>query len=242
MRKNLIGLLALTCSNFAAADQTAYPTTLFEIAPQITYVHQSFPINSTPTDFWSGPNAGMTLRFTPIWRGKYPLLIHFGGQRLLEQNGSGITVIGEHMNEKYLWTFGMRMGFYPLETRRVLFTAGFEFNHDAFIRDLTGNQGHLNKVLFPTLALGTSFEWYRTESFSALLDLGFKADFSVPMDVYLVRNGIIVNARLGAKWRTEGLQFSASLLVEPHWMNTTLGDASRMLTAIEFGVGWGNGN
>ena len=227
-----VTLFAALLGGAASADDSGYPMTLYEVAPLISFVQQSFPINNTPTAFWSSANPGAVLRFTPVWRGKYPLFFHLGGVRLVEQNSAGVTVTGEHINEKYLWTFGARFGFFPLQTRRWLLIAGMQFDHEAFIRDLGSNIGHLNKVLFPTLALISSLEWYRGETFSALVDVGFKADFSVPMDVWLSRNGILLSAKLTGRWRLDGYHLFAAAGIEPHWMNTTLGDASRTTVSI----------
>lgn len=242
---SLIALFALSSSLVMAEpapdSSERFPLPLFEVAPSVGFVQQSFPVGGVPTSFWSSGNPGLNLRFNPMWRGKFPLSFQLGGTRVTELNSSGLTVVGEHDNVKYLWNFASRFGFFPLESHRLLISSGIEFNHEAFLRDLGSGQVHLNKVWLQSFVVQGSVEWYRDTRYSSLLDAGVKAIFSLPMDAYLIRNGLVTFGRATLRWKGNGYQVMASLLVENRWQDTTIGKTSQFSTLIEFGFGWGGG-
>jgi hypothetical protein len=148
-------------------------------------------------------------------------------------------VVGEHDNVKYLWNFRSRFGFFPLASRRFLVITGVEFNHEAFLRDLGGQQVHLNKVWLQSFVLGASLEWARERQYAAFIEGGVKGIFSLPMDAYLIRNGLVSYGKASLYWKWERVQLSAAVGVENRWQDTTLGYASQLNTQFELGVGWG---
>lgn len=223
-------------------EEERFPVSLFEFVPQLTFLDQIFPVNSQPTPFRSNANPGASIRFTPIWRDKFPLYFQLRGTQLVEQNDLGIAIDGEHGSLKYIWSFGALFGFRPFPTNRIVFASGLELNHEPFLRDEGGGRVFLNKVLIPTWANVLSLEYFRTERLSALLDLGFKLPFTVPMDLYSVRNGHVISARTGIRYKVNDLTLIASTFIEKRALNTNSGDVWFTNLGFEAGVGWGYGS
>ncbi len=240
----LVAVLLLQSTSMAEPPSDGserYPLSLFEVSPSLGFLQQTFPVNSAPSGFWSSANPGLNLRFNPQWRGKFPIQFQLGGIRVTEQNSNGFVVVGEHDNVKYLWNFGAKFGFFPLDSHRLLVSGGMEFNHEAFLRDLGGGQVHLNKVWLQSLVGSFAFEWLRSPQYSALLEAGMKAVFSLPMDAYLIRNGLVSYAKTSVRWKADSYQVFAGVLVENRWQDTTLGKTSQVNVALELGLGWGGG-
>lgn len=243
MFKKLL-LLGLCCFSIylmgSEEEGDSFPFSLVEVAPQVSFLSQTWPINNLPTAFNSSPNPGGVIRFIPIWRKKFPIFIHFGVTRLIEENTAGVTVNGEHQNLKYIWTFGARFGFRVLP--RWILSTGLEFDHEPFLFDTGGQTAFLNKVLVPTAVLMSSLEWWRTENVSMLLDLGIKGYLTVPMDLYMFRNGLVLHAKAGARWNLgQTFALTTSAYIERRGISASTGDIAMFNFGLEVGIGWGDG-
>jgi hypothetical protein len=236
----LFVLLCFSVESFGedSSEETRFPVSLVEFAPQLSFLYQTFPVAGT--NYYSTWNPGAVIRFTPIWKGRYPIYFYLGGTQLTEQNNAGVTVNGEHGPLKYIWSFGARFGFQPVP--RLTTSIGLEFNHEPYLLDEGNQTVFLNKVLVPAGVIMTTYEGWKTSNFSALIDVGMKAYFSVPMDTWLLRNGLVLLAKGGGRWKLdENFTAFANVLLERRAFSTNIGDDCFLNLMFEVGVGFGYG-
>jgi hypothetical protein len=220
------------------AQATPVSLPLVEIAPRVEFLQTTTTVNSNPTVFWSYFNPGAVVRTHLLWRERFPLFFHFGVTQVTERTSSGVFVDGEHLNVKYLWSFGSRIGI-PLAEDWMLVT-GMEFNHEPFMRDTGGNTVFLNKILMPTLAASVTWNGWHSGTTSLYLEAGGRVYTSVPMDPYMVRNGGVLFAAVGTRFTWGDLALHARLIGEQRSLNTNIASVSMQNIVLEWGIGWGS--